>query len=133
MIGEVAMLTWEFLVTPGVAPMLAGMMVVAVFIGGALAYNYSEIWRWLAAIMPLLFFMEGSRRMVLLAIGNLPTLRPLILTVTTLLLYLVGLVVGVTVVARVRRPYIAERKKIIDTAKATLSNSPKVRAADPAA
>jgi zinc transporter ZupT len=110
--NEILEILGDYFSDPALQVTFSGIVVTGMVVGAALAYGWQEAWRWAIAALPMIIFEEFSRRIVLASIGQVITMRPAVLASTVFFMYFAGVLVGAFIVERVRRPFVAERRKI---------------------
>lgn len=108
--------TWEILMdyigNSGLQVTFAAIWITGMLVGAALAFGWQEIWRWFVAVLPVVIFEEIARRIILTSIGQIITMRPLILATMVFGFYFVGALVGAVIIERVRRPFLQEHRRL---------------------
>lgn len=108
----------ELLNANGAGLLLGFMFAAAMLVGGVLALmdaTRSQVAGWALAAVIFVAFEEFLRFVLLNAIDNPPTFRPIALALTSGVIYTAGLLVGIIIVNRTRRNGKRERRQLLET------------------
>lgn len=108
----------ELLNANGAGLLLGFMFAAAMLVGGVLALmdaTRSQVAGWVLAAVIFVAFEEFLRFVLLNAIDNPPTFRPIALALTSGVIYTAGLLVGIIIVNRTRRNGKRERRQLLET------------------
>lgn len=108
----------ELLNANGAGLLLGFMFAAAMLVGGVLALmdaTRSQVAGWVLAAVIFVAFEEFLRFVLLNAIDNPPTFRPIALALTSGVIYTAGLLVGLIIVNRTRRNGKRERRQLLET------------------
>lgn len=101
-ISEVLDRIGMLLQTPGLLEVYAYMFAVSMLIGGVLDWSSKSYFLYLLTTFVGLLFTEWIRRNYLLFIGEEYTAMPIAMAIVTLIIYSVGIVIGIGIVQLTR-------------------------------